>query len=114
MCGSMNPHRKYKNMSIDNYGCFFLMTFSLLAVVLSIFVLNPLHKKNIEQLHHDKPLCQQYKLNQFDQIWFYKPDEIGWTRGQVLYLWGYYPVIFSQDLNKSFEFNEVKWMVGND
>ena len=52
----MNPHRKYRNMSIDNYGYFFLITFSLLAVVLSIFVLNPIHKKNIQKLRKNKPL----------------------------------------------------------
>ena len=55
----MNPHRRYKNMSIDNYGCFFLMTFSLLAIVLSIFVLNPVHKKNIEKLNKPKPVDRQ-------------------------------------------------------
>lgn len=36
-------------MSIDNYGCFFLMTFSLLAVVLSIILPNTIHKKNIDK-----------------------------------------------------------------
>ena len=55
----MNPHRGYKNMSIDSYGCFFLITFGLLAVVLSIFVLNPLHKKNIEKLQRPKPIDRQ-------------------------------------------------------
>jgi hypothetical protein len=107
----MNPHRRCKNMSIDNYGCFFLMTFSLLAVVISIFVLNPVHKKNIEKLKQDKPLCQQYTLNQSDQIWFYKSDEIGWTKGEVVYLWGYHPVIVSKESNKIFKFHEVEWMV---
>ena len=110
----MNPHRKYKNMSIDSYGCFFLMTFGLLAIVLSIFVLNLLHKKNIEKLQQDKPLCQQYTLSQSDPVWFYKPDEIGWTKGEVVYLWGYHCVIFSKDLNKIFEFHEVEWMVKNE
>ena len=55
----MNPHRKYKNMSIDSYGYFFLITFTLLAVVLSIFVLNPIHKKNIEKLQRPKPIDRQ-------------------------------------------------------
>lgn len=52
----MAPHKKYKNMSIDNYGYFFLITFSLLAVVLSIFVLNPIHQKNISKLQKSKPI----------------------------------------------------------
>lgn len=43
-------------MSIDSYGYFFLITFSLLTVVFSIFVLNPIHKKNIEKLHKPKPV----------------------------------------------------------
>ena len=106
----MNPHRKYKNHGPDSFvvvllaGVLCFVTFG--AVVL---MLNPVHENNIE-----KPLAQQYVLKQSDKIWFCKPDEMGWTRGQVLYLWGYYPVIFSQDLNKTFEFKEVEWMVGND
>lgn len=52
----MNPHNKYKNMNIDNYGYFFLMTFGLLAVILSVFTLNPIHKKNIEKLSKKKPI----------------------------------------------------------
>ena len=52
----MNPHRKYKNMSIDSYGYFFLITLTLLAVVLSIVVLNPIHKNNITKLNKNKPV----------------------------------------------------------
>ena len=101
----MNPHRKYKNHEPE---CFVLI-FVMLSLFLVPIVLNPIHKKSVK-----KPLSQQYTLNQFDPIWFYKPDEIGWTRGQVVYLWNYYPMIHSQDLNKTFEFKEVEWMVGND
>lgn len=104
----MNPHRKYKNHGPDGFMLVLIMI-SLCFIVFVAIVLNPVHEKNIE-----KPLAQQYVLKQSDKIWFCKPDEIGWTKGQVLYLWGYYPVIFSQDLNKTFEFKEVEWMVGND
>jgi len=82
---------------------------AILIAICCILFLDPAHKKNIE-----KPLAQQYTLKLSDPILFYKPDEIGWTRGQLLYLWGYYPVIFSKDLNKTFEFNEVEWMIGNE
>jgi hypothetical protein len=82
------------------------------VILIGIFcavVLNPVHKKNIERLP-----AQHYTLKSSDPIWFYKPDEIGWTKGEVLYLWGYYPVIFSEDLKKTFQFNEVEWMIGNE
>jgi hypothetical protein len=90
---------------------------TILIILLAVFycvTLTSVPEKNIEKLKQTKPLAQQYTLNHFDPIWFYKPDEIGWTRGQVVYLWNYYPVIHSQDLNKTFEFKEVEWMVGND
>lgn len=107
----MNPHCKFKNNGPDGFMLVLLML-SLCFIVFIAIVLNPLHKKNIEKPL--KPLSQQYALKQSDQILFCKPDEMGWTRGQVLYLWGYYPVIFSQDLNKIFEFKDVEWMVGNE
>ena len=101
----MNPHRKYKNHEPGG----FVLIFVMLSLFFVPIVLNPIHKKSVQ-----KPLSQQYTLNQFDPIWFYKPDEIGWTRGQVVYLWNYYPVIHSQDFNKTFEFKEVEWVIGND
>lgn len=42
------------------------------------------------------PLCQQYTLQQSTPIWFYIPDECGWTKGEVVYLWGYYSMIYSE------------------
>lgn len=103
----MNPHRRYKNHwhSTD----FLLIILPITLAVFTVFVLNPVHKQNIEKLKQTKPLAQQYNLNQSDPIWFYKPDEIGWTRGEVVYLWGYHQVIFSKDLNKTFKFHEVEW-----
>lgn len=90
---------------------------TILIILLAVFycvVLTSVPDKNVEKLKETKSLAQQYALNQYDKVWFYKPDEIGWTRGQVVYLWDYYPVIHSQDLNKTFEFKDVEWMVGND
>lgn len=84
------------------------------VAILCAVELNPIHQKNIEKLRCDKPLAQQYTLKSSDPLWFYKPDEIGWTRGQVLYLWGYHPIIYSEDLNKTFEFKDVEWMVGHE
>lgn len=91
-----------------------LVGLSILAIIFCYEVLNPIHKNNIEKLRYDKPLAQQYTLKSSDPLWFCKPDEIGWTKGEVVYLWGYYPVIFSQELNKTFEFKEVEWTVGNE
>lgn len=109
----MNPHRKYKNHGPHGIVLVF-MFLVLLFIPFVVVVLNPTHKQNISQLKNSKPLVQQYSLNQFDKVWFCKHDEIGWTKGEVFYLWGYHPVIFSEHLNKTFEFNEVEWMVGNE
>lgn len=103
----MNPHRRYKSYMNPIDLLLIILPISLIALV--ALVLNPIHKKNIEKLKETKPLAQQYTLNQSDPIWFYKPDEIEWTRGEVVYLWGYHPVIFSKDHNKIFGFHEVEW-----
>jgi len=87
----------------------FLITLPIILVLLTTFALNPLYKNNTS-----KPLCQEYTLKQSDPVWFYKPDEIGWTKGEVVYLWGYHPVIHSKNLNKTFQFHEVDWIVGNE
>jgi hypothetical protein len=65
-------------------------------------------------MEYNKPCGQHYSLIQNTPVWFYIPDQLCWTRGETIYLWGYYPVIFSKDLNKTFEFNEVEWMIGNE
>lgn len=91
----------------------FLAWGSLLVVLIAIFcalVLDPLHKKNIEKLRITKLPAQHYILNHCDPVWFYKPDEIGWTKGEVTYLWGYHPVIYVKDQNKTFQFHEVEWI----
>jgi hypothetical protein len=111
----MNPCRKFPNHNLDNthsmeaLAAFLSTLFIVSIVIFCVVILNPIHKKNIAELKETKPLAQQYTLNQSDPIWFYKSDEIGWTRGEVIYLWGYHPVIFSKDLNKTFKFNEVEW-----
>lgn len=87
----------------------FLVTIFIIVGSLGISYLTSLHKKNIS-----KPLCQQYTLKQSDPVWFYKPDEIGWTKGEVLYLWGYHPVVNCKQLNKTFNFHEIEWIIGND
>jgi hypothetical protein len=110
----MNPHRKFKNHHGPDGFMLILMMLSLAFIGFVAIVLNPVHKKNIEKLRYSKPLAQHYTLKSSDTIWFYKSDEIGWTRGQVLYLWGYHPVIFSKDLNKTFQFHEVEWAIGNE
>jgi hypothetical protein len=107
----MNPHRKFKNHSLGGLELIF-MPLILCFITFTIFVLDPTHKNNRKKLQQNKPVAQQYTLNQSDPIWFYKPDEIGWTRGEVVYLWGYHPVIFSKDLNKTFKFHEVEWTTG--
>lgn len=101
MCGSMKKQKSF---------IFWGTTLIMFIAVLCVVVLNPIHKKNIEKLK-SKPLAQQYTLNHSDPIWFYKPDEIGWTRGQVIYLWGYHPEIHCKDLNKTFQFHEVEWTI---
>lgn len=83
------------------------MALALYLLTFTIFVVEPTHKNSIT-----KPVAQQYALNQSDPIWFYKPDEIGWTRGEVVHTWGYYPEIHSKELNKTFQFHEVEWITG--
>jgi hypothetical protein len=109
----MNPHIKFKNHGPDGF-MLILMMLGLCFIGFVGIVIDPLHKKNIEQLKYSEPQSQHHILKSSDPIWFYKADEIGWTRGQVLYLWGYYPVIFSKDLNRTFQFNEVEWAIGNE
>ena len=103
----MNPHRKYKNYM--QASDLWLITLPIILVLFAVFCLNPIYKKNTS-----KPLCQQYTLKQSDPVWFYKPDEIGWTKGEVLYLWGYHPVVHCKQLNKIFNFHEIEWTIGND
>ena len=109
----MNPHRKYKNHGPDGFSLVFIPLI-IFFVIFFVFALDTTYKKNIKQFKQDQPAAQQYTLNQSDPIWFYKPDEIGWTKGEVVYLWGYHPVIHSKNLKKTFKFHEVEWMVGND
>lgn len=104
----MNPHRKFQNHNLDN-TLFMLTMFTVAIALFCAIILNPIHKKNIEKLQETKLLAQQYTLNQSDPILFHKPDEIGWTRGEVIYVWGYHPEIHSKELNKTFQFNEVEW-----
>jgi hypothetical protein len=53
---------------------------------------------------------QHYTLPQSTPVWFYVPDELCWTRGETIYLWGYYPMIHSGVGLKSF--NDVVWEIG--
>jgi hypothetical protein len=109
----MNPHRKFKNRGPDGFGLV-LMFLILCFIGFVAIVLEPAHKKNIDKLKQPKPLVQQYLLNQSDPVWFYKPDELEWTKGEVIYLWGYHPVVYSKQLNKTFKFHEIEWTVGNE
>lgn len=107
----MNPHRKFKNHAPDGLIFLIFMPLIMVFVVFCMFVLDSTNRNNTEKQHlfAEKPPAQQYTLNQSDPIWFYKPDEIGWTRGEVVYTWGYYPEIHSKELNKTFQFHEVEW-----
>lgn len=53
------------------------------------------------------PIGQHYTLQHNTPVWFCVPDEIGWTRGNVIYLWDYYPMIYSEVGLK--DFNDVVW-----
>lgn len=55
---------------------------------------------------------QHYNLNQNDPVWFYVPDQVGWTKGYTHILWGYYPMI--QSRYGLMEFNSVIWEIGNE
>ena len=58
------------------------------------------------------PIGQQYALQPNTPIWFYIPDELGWTRGNVVYLWGYYPMVSSEKGLK--DFKDINWEIGYD
>jgi len=58
-------------------------------------------------LNYNKPISQHYTLPEHTPIWFYIPDELGWTRGKTVYLWGYYPMIHSRAGLK--DFKDVVW-----
>jgi hypothetical protein len=53
------------------------------------------------------PIGQHYTLQHNTPVWFCVPDELGWTRGNAVYLWGYYPMIHSKI--GLMEFNDVIW-----
>lgn len=55
------------------------------------------------------PLSQHYALQQNTPVLFCIPDELGWTRGCVVYLWGYYPIIYSEI--GIYEFKNTVWDV---
>ena len=56
----MNPHRKYK--SYMHGSDFVLIILPIFLVLFTVFVLNPLHKKNTKQLPQNKPIDGQ-KIN---------------------------------------------------
>ena len=58
MCGSMNPHRKFKNNGPDGFMLVLTML-SLCFIAFVAIVLNPIHKKNIEKLQRPKPIDRQ-------------------------------------------------------
>lgn len=109
----MNPRRKFQNNGPGGLELVF-MALVMCFIVFVAIVVEPAHKKNIAKLKQSKPLAQQYLLNQSDPVWFYKPDELEWTKGEVIYLWGYHPVVYSKQLNKTFKFHEIEWTVGNE
>jgi len=56
---------------------------------------------------YNKPCSQHYTLKHDTPVWFYIPDELCWTKGRVIYLWNYYPMISSN--HGLMEFNDVIW-----
>ena len=58
-------------------------------------------------INNNKPCGQQYALEQNTPLWFYIPDQLCWTRGETIYLWGYYPMIYSD--YGLVHFNDVIW-----
>lgn len=58
-------------------------------------------------IDYNKPCGQHYSLTQNTPLWFYIPDQLCWTRGEAVYLWGYYPMISSS--HGLIEFNDVIW-----
>ena len=53
----MNPHRRYKNYM--NGLDLLLITLPIILVLFAVFGLNPIHKKNTEQLPQNKPTDRQ-------------------------------------------------------
>jgi len=58
----------------------------------------------------DNGYGQHFYLKQDTPVWFHIPDQMGWTKGRTIILWGYYPMI-----NYKYgvmEFNDVVWEIG--
>lgn len=53
----MNPHRRYKNYM--NGSDLLLITLPIIFVLFVVFVLNPIHKKNMEKVPQNKPIDRQ-------------------------------------------------------
>ena len=58
-------------------------------------------------VNYNKPCGQHYTLEQNIPVWFCIPDQLCWTKGKVIYLWGYYPMISSN--HGLINFNDVIW-----
>jgi hypothetical protein len=56
------------------------------------------------------PIGQHYTLEPNTPVWFCIPDELSWTRGNVVYLWGYYPMVSSEKGLK--DFKDINWEIG--
>jgi hypothetical protein len=61
-------------------------------------------------LNNNKPCSQHYTLTYNTPVWFCIPDQLCWTRGKIIYLWNYYPIISSG--HGLIEFNDVVWEIG--
>jgi hypothetical protein len=62
---------------------------------------------NNSYINYNKPCGQHYTLEQNTPVWFCIPDQLCWTKGKVIYLWGYYPIISSN--HGLINFNDVIW-----
>jgi hypothetical protein len=58
-----------------------------------------------------EPRGREYALRHGDAVLFWIPDERQPAYGKVLYLWGYFPVIYSG--GRTFRFCDVQWLCGH-
>lgn len=72
-----------------------------------LFIFLFLSPINNTYFEYNKPCGQYYTLEQNTPIQFYIPDQLCWTNGKVIYLWGYYPMIYSD--YGLVHFNDVIW-----
>lgn len=113
----LQQNQKLKTYYVETLFISILFT----IVMVTIFLLNPIHEKNINKLKNTKqyktPVWepelrgQEYTMTHGEWVFYWKSDEKPVRVGMVYVLWGYYRIIAHKD--GMTEFRDVEWCNAN-